>query len=509
MITISIQKCRSLHYQELDSISHLFTAIQIVYGDKTYEPILEPKQITNLEGLYQVLQKLDFAHEFIVKQQNNIFVFKKNVHLKWERTLFISKHEHELMQTIEQEDKNGGTKGIKQLASIVDANFNEFKIEKCIFEGDLVISGNRWVDLKIQESGFSKKFCLQNFEGKINSTKNGFQGAVEIQDFASAEKREIEFNGGLLPKLTIKNSCIEKIFFKCVQINEGIFLDNTFTKQASFYGSTFMQCPNFAQCNFEGNVNLVNTNLAFDFEDTEKQIDFASKDNDKHFVANDFRDSFRLFKNTLSKEGNVLDASNYHRVELYCKEIELDSKPQKSWRDRIDSLQLWFYRHLCNHHTDLLRVWNSLMYLIFIFGVLSFGAMAWFAYYFDDNFSLANYFDSTHLRIFYDSHIKFMIHKHPLRIWGINLGFIALFLFLFLGLTSKICRWIFVIPSYLVSIGMFAISPKLLMPAIGFFTDKREILDPLSIIGGAYTLLFGLIAYSLIKTARKNSIIPS
>lgn len=317
---------------------------------------------------------------------------------------------------------------------------------------------------------------------------------------------------------------IEGIFDKDTFFTNNIFKSSVgfkksfFQKQVSFYGSTFEQCPNFAQSYFEGNINLVDTNLDFDYESTKQEIckevenrknDFKSSQGSKA-VANDFRDSFRLFKNTLSKEGNILDASNYHRVELYCKEIELDSKPQKTWRDRIDSLQLWFYRHLCDHHTDLLRAWNSLLCLVFVFGVLSFGAMAWFAYYFDDNFSLANCFNATHLRVFYDSHISFIIHKHPLHILGINLGFIVLFLFLYLSiLTLKIFRWIFIIPSYIVTIGMFATSPKLLLPAIGFFTDKREILDPLSIIGGFYTLLFGLLAYSLIKTARKNSIIPS
>ncbi|MEE6620391.1 hypothetical protein VWN47_10825, partial [Campylobacter jejuni] len=34
--------------------------------------------------------------------------------------------------------------------------------------------------------------------------------------------------------------------------------------------------------------------------------------------ANDFRDSFRTFKNALIKDNNLLDASNFHKYELYC-----------------------------------------------------------------------------------------------------------------------------------------------------------------------------------------------
>ncbi|MBF7043449.1 hypothetical protein IY888_00675 [Campylobacter volucris] len=53
------------------------------------------------------------------------------------------------------------------------------------------------------------------------------------------------------------------------------------------------------------------------------------------------------------------------------------------------------------------------------------------------------------------------------------------------------------------------ISPKILISAIGIFTDKRALLDPLSAIGGIYTLLFAFVVYSFIKTIRKNSIAPS
>ena len=419
------------------------------------------------------------------------------------------------------------SKGTETYLCIESAVIHDFNLEtikkydldftNCVFRCKTIFDKSD-INFAFFNCSFDKTYIAYNqsiMEATLHFYHCKFLGDFYISNFIQGDfyAENCYFNNTYLAYSKLP----EKTTFKNCNFQCGLNLQNAHSSGLiSFYGTTFFDCPNFSRIQFE-NICLINTKLAFGYEKLEYEIiktwqeesKYSSYVGGKHFVANDFRDSFRLFKNILSKEGNILDASDYHRMELYCKEIELDSKPQKSWRDRIDSLQLWFYRHLCNHHTDLLRVWNSLMYLIFIFGVLSFGAMAWFAYYFDDNFSLANYFDSTHLRIFYDSHIKIMIHKHPLRIWGINLGFIALFLFLFLGLTSKICRWIFVIPSYLVSIGMFAISPKLLIPAIGFFTDKREILDPLSIVGGAYTLLFGLIAYSLIKTARKNSIIPS
>ena len=41
-------------------------------------------------------------------------------------------------------------------------------------------------------------------------------------------------------------------------------------------------------------------------------------------ITNDFRDGFRLMKHTLNNKGNALDASLFHRLELYCKELELE-----------------------------------------------------------------------------------------------------------------------------------------------------------------------------------------
>lgn len=476
-----------------------------------------------------MLEKVNFTDE--VKHE---LKFKKNIFLEYcnisnktflEKVTFLDN----IFEQVLVFDKINFKKDLSLKAC-------ESKAEQCVifsyscFSGEVFVLGNQFKQMKIKSSIFEKNVYF-GLDDSINPDE-GFGYSSFSQSFVL---KYVTFEKKVYFERSDFHFCVidsckfqDDTFFDYSVFNEARILKATFEQRASFYQVTFDQPPLFANCVFDKYLTMTGSKLVLDSSkfidkvcDSARVLYASHNDNGAGTISRpnnekriedffkDYRDGFCTIKNALIKNNNLLDASNYHRVELYCKEIELDSKPDKTWQDRIDSLQLWFYRHICDHHTDLLRVWNSLMYLIFIFGALSFGAMAWFAYYFDDNFSLANCFDSTHLRIFYDSHIKFIIHKYPLHIWGINLGFIALFLFLLLGLTSKICRWVFIIPSYLVSIGMFAISPKLLMPAIGFFTDKREILDPLSIIGGAYTLLFGLIAYSLIKTARKNSIIPS
>lgn len=215
-------------------------------------------------------------------------------------------------------------------------------------------------------------------------------------------------------------------------------------------------------------------------------------------------------KSSFLKNQNKFDAIKYQKKELYCREKQLEWIDAKIFsKDWLDKWQLWFYRLTSDHHTDLLKTGNSIMCLVFIFGLMSFLTMLGFAYYFDKGFSIQNSFDALHLRIFYDSHIKLLLYEHPYRVLGINFGFLVIFLVLFLLSISKHIRRVFVPLGHIMALAMFSISPKLLLPAIGFFTDKRSILDPLSMIGGIYTLLFGLLTYSLIKTARKNSIVPN
>ncbi|EAI6331607.1 hypothetical protein CDM77_08680, partial [Campylobacter coli] len=209
-------------------------------------------------------------------------------------------------------------------------------------------------------------------------------------------------------RVTIKGKFNDNVYF-----NNSIFKDYAnfhtceFEKTANFYGVRFEKTPNFSQAIFKGNLNVVNTNLNFTFDDLQERIkqEYASyetqrtakeagvipnlyqkKSLDK--FANDFRDSFRTFKNALIKDNNLLDASNFHKYELYCKEIELKQNWDKKGenvknttdleknvsriRDFVDFLLLGFYRKLCDHHTDFLKVFNNLislisLYILFIF----------------------------------------------------------------------------------------------------------------------------------------------
>ncbi|EIW2386320.1 pentapeptide repeat-containing protein, partial [Campylobacter jejuni] len=287
--------------------------------------------------------------------------------------------------------------------------------------------------------------------------------------------------------------------------------------KVSFYNTHFYKVPNFSQAVFNGNLNAINANLNFIFDNLEEKIEQEyqefnknKKKEDKKSLdkfANDFRDSFRTFKNALIKDNNLLDASNFHKYELYCKEIELKNKKGKTFKDVVDRWQLFFYCKLCDHHTDILQSLNSLILVIGIFVISSVAMVFGFNYSLGYKPILEHWYFSLD---FYNHHINSIIQDNYLFMMAIN----VMILFIYLGLVGfalclKYMRKFFIIISYVITLLVLAISPKILIPAMGIFTDKRAMLDPLSVFGGIYTIIFGFVAFSFIKTIRKNSIVPS
>lgn len=405
-----------------------------------------------------------------------------------------------------------------------------------------------------------------------------------------------------------------------------------FEKTANFYGAKFEKAPNFSQVQFKGSLNAVNMDLDFGFTNLKECIigEFKKYNNiapqkqgcfqkikqristklkkeqanDKkptitkpltHF-ANDFRDSFRIFKNALIKENNNLDASEFHKLELYCKEIELGEsihaggvqaqseedvrKNTKPFKESIDWFLLKFYRKLSEHHTDLLRVLNNLILLIALYaGFVYIGNFK-----IDDakTSSISQQLSKDSIRessfiqeyslslqlvliillilfvafaIYLVFKLKLLIHiKTTFKIilagimkdfWLllkilsvilsifciitfivlqfetnnrssilVNIFGFCLFIILYLWLVcldSIFLRYIVVIVAYIVASVSLGDNIAILNPLLGkLISDKEPINDPLfTAITLAYTILTLLVLFSLQKTARKNSIVPS
>ncbi|MGI7563171.1 pentapeptide repeat-containing protein [Campylobacter coli] len=403
--------------------------------------------------------------------------------------------------------------------------FKELSLNNSIFSEDIKFEKETKIKyLHVNLSKFKKYFFIQNCTIKnISLWKNKFKNRCYFVDSNFGYKDKVN-----KAELNFSNAHFENnaYFNNSEFYNYADFHECEFEKIACFYGVKFDKTPNFSQAIFKGNLNVVNTNLNFTFDNLEEKIKqeygsyksqriakevgvipnlYQEKSLDK--FANDFRDSFRNFKSTLIKDNNLLDASNFHKYELYCKELELKNKKDKTLKDRIDKWQLSFYRKLCDHHTDILQSLNSLILVIGIFVISSVVMVASFNYRLGYKPILEHWYFSLD---FYNHHINSIIQDNYLFVVKVNFAM----LFGYLGLVGfalclKYIREFFIIISYGVTLSVLAVSPKILIPAMGIFTDKRSMLDPLSTIGGIYTIVFGFVVFSFIKTIRKNSIVPS
>ncbi|HAA2202138.1 TPA_asm: pentapeptide repeat-containing protein [Campylobacter jejuni] len=400
---------------------------------------------------------------------------------------------------------------------ILEITIKSLEFKMCCFESSFIIRNNFDGYISIQDSIFEKDFGIfwvKKEVYKINVCKNIFK------DVSIFENKILNFNfeENSIQNISICNNLFTKeAYFNANSFNyECIFFKNSF-ENLSFYEANFEKSFIFFQNIIKGNLNAINANLNFTFDNLEEKIEQEyqefnknKKKEDKKSLdkfANDFRDSFRTFKNALIKDNNLLDASNFHKYELYCKEIELKNKKGKTFKDVVDRWQLIFYRKLCDHHTDILQSLNSLILVIGIFVISSVAMVFGFNYSLGYKPILEHWYFSLD---FYNHHINSIIQDNYLFVATVNL--VMLFGYLILvgfALCLKYMREFFIIISYVITLLVLAVSPKILIPAMGIFTDKRAILDPLSVLGGIYTIIFGFVAFSFIKTIRKNSIVPS
>ncbi|TLD84877.1 pentapeptide repeat-containing protein [Helicobacter trogontum] len=307
-----------------------------------------------------------------------------------------------------------------------------------------------------------------------------------------------------LNKLDLKYCNFKEITFNTCAFKDNIYFNNStfqdyadfheceFEKTASFYEVTFYKTPSFSQAIFKGNLNIVNANLNFDFDDLESTIKHEHEDYNKNIeknenkksrdkFANDFRDSFRIFKNTLIKDNNLLDASNFHKYELYSKELELKHKGNKTIKEHIEKWQLYFYRKLCDHHTDLLL---NLKWLIIAIGLFA-----------------SLYFIS---RLIQD--ISILESLNPFGIcFSIACAFIALILYWF-GYIERLD--FFASINAVITLWIICYKPQLIFGIANLLGNiKYHGFENFLIT--IYTIIIGLIIFSLQKTARKNSIVPN
>ncbi len=399
----------------------------------------------------------------------------------------------------------------------------EGKDYKSIFKNEVYINFSCYERMYFSNCEFKSKVSLHIID---NDNTVSFLNGIDFSNCIFED--EINFkrfiSGTSLPENkyynneqdTLFKNCIFKKrvdfhnsnFFNSIYFNNSHFKDYVdfheceFKKTACFYGVRFDKTPNFSQAIFKENLNVVNTNLNFTFGNLQERIKQEYKDfnetREKKSLdkfANDFRDSFRNFKSTLIKDNNLLDASNFHKYELYCKELELKFKKLKIFsREWIEKWQLFFYRKLCDHHTDLLL---NLRWLVVVVGfvvsvlfVLRYGDGNLLQFFNKDNDLLKILKDMLNIKALNDSNVTYLILLY---------SFIGLFF----------VRTFFIFYYLVIFILMLAISPYNLFSVVNFVVKGKLNSFLENTIMVAYALIMILVLFSLQKTARKNSIVPS
>ncbi|EAK9944240.1 pentapeptide repeat-containing protein [Campylobacter lari] len=229
-------------------------------------------------------------------------------------------------------------------------------------------------------------------------------------------KGNIKFSNSSFVNKSVFNSCIfqDSIYFNNSHFKDYVdFHECKFEKSACFYGVTFEKTPNFSACYFKEQkaVNLTNVNIDnLDFESVEKYIEDNYQDetykneienirseekekinliNNKHQLrcAKNLKDSFRVIKDVFISQNNILEAQEWHKLELYTKEKETMIKAT-SINDNIDSKNttvkflkeelynftewinftlLFVYRNTSNHHTSFLKILNFTVVMIALY----------------------------------------------------------------------------------------------------------------------------------------------
>ncbi|MBZ7928054.1 pentapeptide repeat-containing protein [Campylobacter molothri] len=412
-----------------------------------------------------------------------------------------------------------GTKEIKQFLSIDDIEYfqdsfyiNLFGKEKIIVRGALsylfrkyplifnncIFDNEKDISIvlkQIQKLSFLN--CIFRQEINLN-----FQECLDVFQMDNCVfKKQCKIQGTFKDKVYFDNSH----FYNYVDFSKC-----EFEKTASFYEVKFEKIPNFSQVIFKGNLNVVNTNLNFDFDDLKDKIkqeyDFYEKarveketgnlypEKSLDKFANDFRDSFRVFKNALIKDNNHLDASNFHKCELYCKEIELNfKKPKKFSKEWSDKYQLMFYRNLCDHHTDLIL---NLRWLIVTVGF--FASILFVLRYGNGNLSKFFNIDIDLLKVL----------KNILNVKALNDSNAVYLIFMYSVIGLLFVRTFFILYYAVICFFYIATSSFNLFQIASFtFKSHKDCLENITIF--LYIFCISLVVFSLQKTARKNSIVPS
>lgn len=343
-------------------------------------------------------------------------------------------------------------------------------------------------------------FNMTHFEGKARFIDISFFKNTVI--FSEVEFNNIKFISDKKLNETNTNNIVDQIYhFQDTTFKGIVNFENTYIKDLNFKNVIFNNIvvfdnaalynkPKFINCTFSNQFNIKQEHIQYNFKDINKDsnnlinlpnLENTNKDDDFTKPSN-LRDLFRKLKSNRIAHHNLIDASELRVQELYARELELKHKKNKKLKETIEQYQLFFYRKLCGHHTDL--VLNA-KWLIIIIGM--FASMLFMIKLYKCGLSILNIFN----------------------FYGLYLSALGSFILSALALFRCIDKMkAFASINAIAILWVICYKPKLIFGIANLIRDNSyNAFENLLIT--IYTLIAGLIIFSLQKTVRKNTIIPN
>ena len=302
---------------------------------------------------------------------------------------------------------------------------------------------------------------------------------------------------------TYTNFSAQSVFKDCIFNKYTDFQDVDFDN-VSFYNSTFKDDVRFCGFSFnKANFSYVQFNKIIDFSMTtmdKNKMSFVGckttftlaniqKLSEKQIV--NLKDSYCTIKSILTTQHNILEAANWRKLELYAKEVELEYKKPKSFtREWIDKWQLTLYRYMCDHHTDTLKIVEYTLMCIATFVLYLF-------------------------IVRYGLDFQSFVDDYKLEIDGVFVTNSKSLILIYMSILLCFvwCQATRFIVSFAIFLGLAFFEPKYIFGVVNFINDEYltrcESIGLQSIGIVLYSIIFMILIFSLQKTLRKSSIIPT
>lgn len=457
----------------------------------------------------EVLKKPEFSGIFENPEQK--MQYNENIEIYYKENILYFKWIDQGKQKSSIEIANGGVfldnENIKKLSFeqmsfsgnvISDLMQYHLHFVECVFNSkiNVVSRGNEQQleyskSLKLETCTFLERvqFSKIIFIDEFICTKNIFKKNAlftdsTFQKFANFQLTKFKQTGSF-----VKSIFLDGVRFNSAEFRKGMF-EGVVLKSFCFFQSCILDTNKFSFNGITLGKNEKKDVFNFIEEYYRGVLGERKNINDEEDALLMMRDTARKIKSTFLAQHNIIEASYWSKIELYCREVELRQKKEVTISELTDRIQLAFYRCISDHHTDLLKIISWTIFAIGLFGLSLFV----FRY------------GTEHVNDFVTTHIS---NNADIPKWISNkwlaLGCYSICFFsIFCKLTRNIIYGS-------IALSMYLFSNKYILGIGGSLLGSngltRTWLENLCLL--IYSIAMFLLVFSLQKTARKNSIIPS